>query len=319
MGNHGKMAGYWKIFIGIQSQLFLPEFIYLIVSLWKELLPSSKKQYTKSEIAKMSVISFKKTSIFPYIFCPFDTVELQKMYGKNQGFLKTDHGLLFMSVECQQSTTTVYYCTFYSGCQLSWRLTSITSILLLRQQITDGSWRVAGVWEGVFVLIHPRRHRGGQSGQEHPRKPRGSRSGWVKRRDNCFQAWAEELFRPCLKTFVAPFLPAWLTAPGSPRMENFRRPFSPGLTDCPWVFEDGKRSSRLYSRPDWLPLGFRGCRSTGLMSGKKHWLVKLTFYMFLRNSALREINKYSVNIQIINIYIYKKLIPCVKHTSFLSL
>ena len=40
------------------------------------------------------------------------------------------------------------------------------------------------------------------------------------------------------------------------------------------------------------------------MSGKKHWLVKLTFYMFLRNSALREINKYSVNIQIIYIYIY---------------
>ena len=111
MGNHGKMAGYWKIFIGIQSQLFLPEFIYLIVFLWKELLPSSKKQYTKSEIAKMSVISFKKTSIFPYIFCHFDTVELQKMYGKNQGFLKTDHRLLFMSVESQQSTTTVYHCT----------------------------------------------------------------------------------------------------------------------------------------------------------------------------------------------------------------
>ena len=36
MGNHGKMAGYWKIFIGIQGQLFLPEFIYLIVSLWKD-------------------------------------------------------------------------------------------------------------------------------------------------------------------------------------------------------------------------------------------------------------------------------------------
>ena len=28
------------------------------------------------------------------------------------------------------------------------------------------------------------------------------------------------LFRLCLKTFVAPFLPARLTAPGSPRMEN---------------------------------------------------------------------------------------------------
>ena len=36
MGNHGKMAGYWKIFIGIQGQLFFPEFIYLIVSLWKD-------------------------------------------------------------------------------------------------------------------------------------------------------------------------------------------------------------------------------------------------------------------------------------------
>ena len=28
------------------------------------------------------------------------------------------------------------------------------------------------------------------------------------------------LFRPCLKTFVAPFLPARLTAPGSPRMRS---------------------------------------------------------------------------------------------------
>ena len=27
------------------------------------------------------------------------------------------------------------------------------------------------------------------------------------------------LFRPCLKTFVAPFLPAWLTAPGLQRMQ----------------------------------------------------------------------------------------------------
>ena len=30
----------------------------------------------------LSVISFFKNSIFPYIFCNFDTVELQKMYGK---------------------------------------------------------------------------------------------------------------------------------------------------------------------------------------------------------------------------------------------
>ena len=53
----------------------------------------------------------------------------------------------------------------------------------------------------------------------HPWRPRGSQSGRVKRRDERFQAWAEELFRLCLKTFVAPFLPARLTAPGSPRMD----------------------------------------------------------------------------------------------------
>ena len=45
----------------------------------------------------------------------------------------------------------------------------------------------------------------------HPRRPRGGQSGWEKRRDKSFQAL-------CLKTFVAPFLPARLTAPGSPRM-----------------------------------------------------------------------------------------------------
>ena len=164
MGNHGKMAGYWKIFIGIQSQLFLPEFIYLIVSLWKELLPSSKKQYTKSEIAKMSVTSFKKTSIFPYIFCHFDTVELQKMYGKKSRFSKNWSQTSFhvSRVSAVDNYSRLLY--FYSGCLLSWHLTSITSItsiLLLRQQITDRWWRVAGVWEGVFVLIHPRRPRGG--------------------------------------------------------------------------------------------------------------------------------------------------------------
>ena len=129
---------------------------------------------------------------------------------------------------------------FSSGFQLSWRLTSITSItsiVLLRQQITDRSWRVAGVWEGVFVLIHPRRPRGGQSSLEHPRRSRGSQPGRVKSRDECFQA----CFRPCLKTFVALFLPAWLTAPGSPRMENVRRAFAPGLTDCPWVSKDADR------------------------------------------------------------------------------
>ena len=41
-----------------------------------------------------------------------------------------------------------------------------------------------------------------------------------------FQARAKEpLARPCLKTFVAPFLPPWLTAPGSPKMRTMQRVF----------------------------------------------------------------------------------------------
>ena len=36
MGNLGKMVGNSKICIEIQSQLILPEFIYLMLSLWKE-------------------------------------------------------------------------------------------------------------------------------------------------------------------------------------------------------------------------------------------------------------------------------------------
>ena len=51
------------------------------------------------------MISFKKTSIFLYIFCNFDTVELQKiLLGKGGGFLKTDHGLL--------CTPDLVYCLF---------------------------------------------------------------------------------------------------------------------------------------------------------------------------------------------------------------
>ena len=49
--------------------------------------------------------------------------------------------------------------------------------------------------------------KGQKLGLCHPRRPRGSQSGGKKRRDKL-----------CLKTFVAPFLPARLTAPGSPRM-----------------------------------------------------------------------------------------------------
>ena len=87
----------------------------------------------------------------------------------------------------------------------------------------------------------------------HPRRPRGGQSGRDKRRKESFQAQAvpighnnnkhflcpirsqhsldrlemvrwvgtQGLFRPCLKTFVAPFNPARLTAPGSPRMPPY--------------------------------------------------------------------------------------------------
>ena len=48
----------------------------------------------------------------------------------------------------------------------------------------------------------------------HPRRPRGSQSGREKRCGRTFQA--------CLKTFAAPFLPAQLTAPGSPRMSVYK-------------------------------------------------------------------------------------------------
>ena len=53
----------------------------------------------------------------------------------------------------------------------------------------------------------------------HPRRPRGSQSSREERRDESFQVCAN-LFRPYLKTFVTPFLPTWLTTPGSPRMDR---------------------------------------------------------------------------------------------------
>ena len=43
MGNQGKMARNSKISFEIQSQLLLPEFIYLTLFMWKEYLTSSKK------------------------------------------------------------------------------------------------------------------------------------------------------------------------------------------------------------------------------------------------------------------------------------
>ena len=58
-----------------------------------------------------------------------------------------------------------------------------------------------------FTIQNRSAVKGQKLGLCHPRRPRGSESGRRKRRDKL-----------CLKTFVAPFLPARLTAPGSPRM-----------------------------------------------------------------------------------------------------
>ena len=53
MGNQGKMAGNSKICFEIQSQLLLPEFIYLMLFMWKEYLTSSKKPHLKSGVQEV--------------------------------------------------------------------------------------------------------------------------------------------------------------------------------------------------------------------------------------------------------------------------
>ena len=75
------------------------------------------------------------------------------------------------------------------------------------------------------------------SNLRHPRRPRGSQSGREKRRDESFQAWAEEP----LGTFL-----------GDPGAVS--RVGKGGTKVCKY---GQKLSSRLLSRPDcWLPLGF---------------------------------------------------------------
>ena len=119
----------------------------------------------------------------------------------------------------------------------------------------------------------------------HPRRPRGSQSGRVKRRDESFQAWAEEPLctdspdhfqtikrmlapdwaqkvlviivpnrhRLCLKAFFAPFVPARLTAPGSPRMVSGQhRKITPALgTNQIAGFRGFHSFSRLEKNKKW--------------------------------------------------------------------
>ena len=64
MGNQGKMAGNSKIFFEIQSQLLLPEFIYLMLFMWKEYLTSSKKLHLKSGVQWSPWSVFRKRQFF---------------------------------------------------------------------------------------------------------------------------------------------------------------------------------------------------------------------------------------------------------------
>ena len=52
------------------------------------------------------------------------------------------------------------------------------------------------------------------------------------------------LFRPYLKTFVPPFLPTRLTAPGSPRTENSS---SPPALSCNEKMRTGQKSDLIWS------------------------------------------------------------------------
>ena len=71
----------------------------------------------------------------------------------------------------------------------------------------------------IYMLFNSINNLISQIVQSHSRRPKGNQSGREKRRDESFQARAEEpFFCSCLETFVALFLPARLTVSGSPRM-----------------------------------------------------------------------------------------------------
>ena len=84
------------------------------------------------------------------------------------------------------------------------------------------------------------------------------------------------LFRPCLKTFFAPFNPARLTAPGSPRMLNPKR----DQGQKTWRFINGiKKNLKTRFREDI----------------KRKWIAKSTFnrirtFSFCFELCLRLIN-----------------------------
>ena len=81
MGNQSKMAGNAKICILIQSQLILPEFILMMLSLWKEELTSSKKQCIKSGVQR----SLRSVLRKPQFFQTFSVILILSNYRKCMG------------------------------------------------------------------------------------------------------------------------------------------------------------------------------------------------------------------------------------------
>ena len=81
MGNQGKMAGNSKICFEIQSQLLLPEFIYLMLFMWEAFLTSSKKLHLKSGVQRSPWSVFRK----PQFFHTFSVILILSNYRKFMG------------------------------------------------------------------------------------------------------------------------------------------------------------------------------------------------------------------------------------------
>ena len=86
MGNRGKMAGNSKICIGIQSQLI--QFVNSYI--WYFLFENSNLRVQRNNTLNLEFKEvcdqFLENLNSSIHFCNFDTVELQKMYGKIKVF-----------------------------------------------------------------------------------------------------------------------------------------------------------------------------------------------------------------------------------------
>ena len=110
IGNQGKMAGNSKICIGLLSQLILPGFIYLMLSLWKEWLTSSKKKYTKSGVQRHPWLVFRK----PQFFHTFSVIFILSNYRKCTGKSRFSKNWSWTSLHSRFRVLTVLFLWSYS-------------------------------------------------------------------------------------------------------------------------------------------------------------------------------------------------------------